>query len=107
MEQKEIIYLVILLLLLVPSVLILMGKADFLIAGYNTMSDEEKSKVNIKRLRIVVAYTLILSVIILALPVFLGLMNNPMAHILAVILIFLVCGFSIYFANTWAPKFPG
>ena len=36
---------------LVFAVIFLMGKGDKLIAGYNTASEEEKKKVDIKRLR--------------------------------------------------------
>ena len=37
--------------LLVMGIIILIGKGDNLIAGYNTASQEERSKYNIKRLR--------------------------------------------------------
>lgn len=37
--------------LLVMGIVILIGKGDNLIAGYNTASQEERSKYNIKRLR--------------------------------------------------------
>ena len=51
---------VIAILFLIFAVIFLMGKGDRLIAGYNTASEEEKKKVDIKRLRILMA---ILSVI--------------------------------------------
>jgi len=48
MENSDIIGLVIVgvmgILLIVMSIFLLAGKASFLIAGYNTMSKEEKSK---------------------------------------------------------------
>ena len=37
--------------LLIMGIVILVGKGDNLIAGYNTASKEEKSQYNIKRLR--------------------------------------------------------
>lgn len=37
------------------GIVILIGKGDWLIAGYNTASEEERKKVNIVRLRIVMA----------------------------------------------------
>lgn len=37
--------------LLIMGIVIVVGKGDNLIAGYNTASEEEKSKYNIKRLR--------------------------------------------------------
>ncbi|MBR4227934.1 MAG: DUF3784 domain-containing protein, partial [Bacteroidales bacterium] len=38
-------------LLLVMGIIIIIGKGDNLIAGYNTASKEERAKYNIKRLR--------------------------------------------------------
>ena len=38
-------------ILLIMGIIILVGKGDNLIAGYNTASKEEKSQYNIKRLR--------------------------------------------------------
>ncbi|MBO7584573.1 MAG: DUF3784 domain-containing protein [Bacteroidales bacterium] len=38
-------------LLLIMGILIIIGKGDNLIAGYNTASEAEKSRYNIKRLR--------------------------------------------------------
>ena len=40
------------IIFIVLAIIFLMGKGDKLIAGYNTASEEEKSKVNIKRLRL-------------------------------------------------------
>ena len=40
---------------LVFAFIFLMGKGDKLIAGYNTASEEEKKRINIKRLRILMA----------------------------------------------------
>jgi hypothetical protein len=42
-------------LFIVLAIVFLMGKGDKLIAGYNTASEEEKKKVNITRLRILMA----------------------------------------------------
>lgn len=47
-------------LFVVLGVVILAGKGDFLIAGYNTASKEERDKVNIKRLRLLIAVLLFL-----------------------------------------------
>ena len=38
-------------LLVIMGIIVLLGKGDNLIAGYNTASPEEKAKINIKRLR--------------------------------------------------------
>lgn len=56
MDTIEIIIFVpIALMMVVLAFVILKGKGDGLIAGYNTASKEEQEKYNIKRLRIVVA----------------------------------------------------
>ena len=47
-------------LLLIMGIVILIGKGDNLIAGYNTSSEEEKSNYNIKRLRGLIGGLLIL-----------------------------------------------
>ena len=41
---------VVVILLAVMSIVLLMGKGSFLIAGFNTASKEEKKKYNVKRL---------------------------------------------------------
>lgn len=46
-----IVLIVIAAILLVMGIIILIGKGDNLIAGYNTASEEERSQYNIKRLR--------------------------------------------------------
>ena len=48
-------------LFIVLAIILLMGKGDMLIAGYNTASEEERKTIDIKRLRIVMAAPLCLS----------------------------------------------
>ena len=60
MTTKIIVTGIIAVLFLVFAIVFLMGKGDKLIAGYNTASEEERAKINIKRLRVLMA---ILSVI--------------------------------------------
>lgn len=56
MDTLEIlVFLPIALMMAALAFVILKGKGDGLIAGYNTASKEEQEKYNIKRLRIVVA----------------------------------------------------
>ena len=51
------------------SIIIAIGKGDWLIAGYNTSSKEEKQKVNIKRLRLLTSvYLLLTCAFVLLLP---------------------------------------
>ena len=88
-------------ILVVIGVIILAGKGDMLIAGYNTASEEEKEKVNIKRLRLLIGG---LSVIIASLcfipndenDVSLGLTIAGIVVVLTIIVLVL--------ANTWAKK---
>ena len=49
-----VVLIVIAVVMIALGVLLLKGKADRFIAGYNTASEEERKKVNIKRLRLVV-----------------------------------------------------
>ena len=58
---------------IVLAVVFLMGKGDNLIAGYNTASEEERAKVDIKRLRIVMAILMVITAIFCAI---LPLMEN-------------------------------
>lgn len=53
------------------GVVILMGKGDWLIAGYNTASKEEKKTVNIRRLRWITAIICWLSAVYIMLLIFL------------------------------------
>ena len=56
MDTLEIlVFLPIALMLVALAIVILKGRGDVLIAGYNTASKEKQEKYNIKRLRIVVA----------------------------------------------------
>ena len=87
---------------LVLAVVFLMGKGDMLIAGYNTASEEEKNKVDIKRLRIVMAVLMVVTAIFCTIPPLLG---NDKNSILAAAGIFIAITFvGIIIANTWAKK---
>ncbi len=79
------------------GIIVLSGKGDGLIAGYNTASPEEKKKVNIQRLRLVVGITLLAVAVLVALIPYLGQ------------IVFLLCFFPILIAclvlsNTWCIK---
>jgi len=96
MTAQFILLLIISLIVLVLAVIILTGKGDNLIAGYNTSTKEEKERYNIKRVRICIGgMLLILS------PVMLMFADN------LIILIAIVPPLSILsvvFTNTWAKK---
>ena len=85
-------------LLLIMGIVILIGKGDNLIAGYNTASKEERSKYNVKRLRYLVGgYLIVLA------PMLLLLGKETMAttgYFLALTII--LCIVIIVLANTWA-----
>ena len=57
---------IIVILFAVMSIVILSGKGNFLIAGYNTASKEEKEKYNVKRLNYIVGGGFSLITILLA-----------------------------------------
>jgi hypothetical protein len=87
-------------LLLVMGIVILIGKGDKLIAGYNTASEEEKSQYNVKRLRYLIGGFLI----VLAPIVFL--LSNGTLAATGYFLTFTIisCIVVIFLANTWAKK---
>ena len=84
----------------IMGILILLGKGDNLIAGYNTASEEEKAKYNIKRLR------LLLGVFLIAMaPLLFVLTGDSITHTsyflaAVMILVFIL----LVLANTWAKK---
>lgn len=55
MYAAEIFIVCLAIVFFIIGIVILIGKGDWLIAGYNTASEEERKKVNIVRLRIVMA----------------------------------------------------
>ena len=88
------------LLILTCSVLLLLGKGSWLIAGYNTMTDEERDKYDVKKLCRFVGIILI-PVGILTPGVGLGvyLCIDWISHVYISIVLFLVV-FAIVYANT-------
>ena len=88
-------------LLLIMGIIILIGKGDNLIAGYNTASEKEKAQYNIKRLRGLIGGLLI----VLAPMIFLLEREDTMAASLSfVVLVFILCIVVVILANTWAKK---
>lgn len=89
-------------LLGIMGLIILSGKGDMLIAGYNTASKEEKEKENIKRLRLLMGVFLI----VLALLAFLLIEEESLMSIMGfgaitLILAFIVIGLA---NSSWAKK---
>ena len=87
---------------LVIAVIFLMGKGDKLIAGYNTASEEEKGKVDIHRLRIIMAIVSVITAVFCFVQPFLG--SDPQVHLASGVIFFLVLMIFIILANTWAKK---
>ena len=87
--------------MVVIGIIVLAGKGDMLIAGYNTASKEEREKVNIKRLRLLIGG---LAVVIGPLCFILNNENEvssglPFAGIVVALTIIV-----LVLANTWAMK---
>ena len=88
-------------ILVIMGIIILIGKGDNLIAGYNTASEEEKAQYNIKRLRGLIGGLLV------ALAPMMLLLNgeNTMAATWSFCaLVFVLCIVVVILANTWAKK---
>jgi len=103
MDTLEIlVFLPIALMMVALAFVILKGKGDGLIAGYNTASKEEQEKYNIKRLRIVVAAMILFVPALGLVAACLDDMTGITIDILPVLLIVVVAG--IILANTWCKK---
>ena len=84
------------------AIVFYLGKGDKLIAGYNTASEEERKKVNIQRLRILMScISVITAAFCVSLPI-VG--NNIQAQLGAAAVFMAVIIFVVILANTWAKK---
>jgi len=84
------------------GVVVLIGKGDWMIAGYNTASKERKDKVNIKRLRWLVAIVCWLAAVYSMLIVLFQ--GNNLASILLTAFFVIITLLFVVLANTWAKK---
>ena len=90
------------ILFIVLAVVFLMGKGDMLIAGYNTASEEEREKVNIHRLRILMS---IICVITAGFCCFLSFFGEDKVKALVAAGVFILVTFVfIILSNTWTKK---
>ena len=87
---------------IVLAIVFILGKGDKLIAGYNTASEEERKKVNIKRLRILMSGISVITAAFCATMPIIG--NNLKAQLGAAAVFIIVIVFVIILANTWAKK---
>ena len=88
-------------IMFIMGIIILIGKGDNLIAGYNTASKEERSQYNVKRLRgLIGGFLLILAPMMVLL---LG-EESLVAGFSFIALTFVLCIILVILANTWAKK---
>ena len=90
------------ILFIVLAIILLMGKGDMLIAGYNTASEEERNKVDIKRLRIVMAILMVITAVFCAILPLIG--NNKTSQLAAAGIFIAITIVGIIVVNTWAKK---
>lgn len=83
---------------------ILSGRGDFLIAGYNTASKEDKEKVNVKRLRLVIAAILFFTAVMIFLPFLIGKDDSILVHLVSSFSIVVIAIAGVIIANTWCMK---
>jgi hypothetical protein len=102
MTTKIIVTGIIAVLFLVFAIVFLMGKGDKLIAGYNTASEEERAKVNIKRLRILMAIISVITAGYVSILPLIG--DNPQDQMVGMFVFFAITILFVILANTWAKK---
>ena len=90
------------ILFIVLAIILLMGKGDKLIAGYNTASEEERKKVDIKRLRIVMAILMVITAVFCAILPLVD--NNKTSQLAAAGIFIAITIVGVIVANTWAKK---
>lgn len=96
MTAQFILLLIISLIVFFLAIIILTGKGDNLIAGYNTSTEEEKEKYNIKRVRICVG-----GMLLILTPIMLLFADNFVVLIAVVPPLSIL---SVILTNTWAKK---
>ena len=102
MITKTIVTGIIAVLFLVFAIVFLMGKGDKLIAGYNTASEEEKRKVDIHKLRILMAIISVITAGYVSILPIIG--DNPQDQMVGMFVFFAITIIFVILANTWAKK---
>ena len=96
-----IILIIIAAIMAIMGIIVLIGKGDNLIAGYNTASKEEREKYNIKRLRGLIGGLLV----VMAPMIVLMLKEETFTATWSFVgLTFILCIIVVVLANTWAKK---
>ena len=102
MTLKVFITLMIAAIFFIFAYIVVKGKGDKFIAGYNTASEEEKAQVNVQRLRILVALE---SVLAGAFCCIIPLLADNNGAIVGATVVLLCSGLAVVvLANTWARK---
>ena len=96
MTAQFILLLIISLIVFVLATIILTGKGDNLIAGYNTSTKEEKERYNIKRVRICIG-----GILLILSPIMLMFADN---FIILIAIVPPLSILSVILSNTWAKK---
>ena len=96
MEAKLYTLIAITALLVVMGIVILLGKGDMLISGYNTASPEERAQYNIRRLRLVMGIGIIAVAVFVLLDAFLNLKWLIIATVVPISILIVIL------SNTWA-----
>lgn len=88
-------------ILLMMGIIVLIGKGDKLIAGYNTASEKERAKYHVKRLR-----ALIGGLLIVLAPMMVFLLGKETMESAGTFgaLTMIACIIVLILANTWAKK---
>ena len=95
MEAKLYTLIAITALLVVMGIVILLGKGDMLISGYNTASPEERAQYNIRRLRLVMGIGIIAVAGVVLLDAFLNLKWLIIATVVPISILIVIL------SNTW------
>lgn len=83
-------------ILVIMGILILIGKGDWLISGYNTASPEERAEYNIRRLRLIMGVVSMLVAVIVVVDAIFHIRWLIFATLLPACILVLILG------NTWA-----
>ena len=88
--------------------LVALGKGDNLIAGYNTSSENERKRYDIKRLRCVIATSMLLVIVVYWLPYIFTMCGIYIARdesmVFTILLCIIITFATIIMANTWAKR---
>ncbi len=87
--------------LLIMGIIILIGKGDNLIAGYNLATEEEKKKYHVKRLRGLIGGLLVVMAPLTFFMMRVPSTANTMSFVAST---FVLCIVAVILANTWAKK---